>query len=53
MAATPKKQAKVQLNYSIDKEVYDFFVKTCSKKGYAPNVIVEQFMKKYNETGQV
>ena len=53
MAATPKKPQKVRLDYNIDKSTYDEFVKTCSKKGYAPNIIVERIMKKYNETGQM
>jgi len=53
MAATPKKPQKVKLDYNIDKEIYDVFVKSCSKKGYAPNVMVERLMKKYNDTGQI
>lgn len=53
MAATPKKQQKVRLDYNIDKQAYDDFVKACSRKGYAPNVVVERLMKKYTETGQM
>jgi len=53
MAATLKKPQKVRIDYNVDKDTYDNFVKVCSRKGYAPNVIVEQFMKKYNETGTV
>jgi hypothetical protein len=52
MAATPKKQQKVKIDYNIDKEIYDDFVRMASRKGFAPNVIVERMMKKYNETGQ-
>jgi len=52
MAATPKKAQKVRLDYNIDKEIYDNFVRNSSKKGFAPNVIVERLMKKFNETGQ-
>lgn len=52
MAATPKKQQKVRIDYNIDKDIYDEFVKACSRKGYAPGVIVEQAMKRYVETGQ-
>ena len=52
MAATPKKPQKVKLDYNIDKQVYDDFVRMCSKKGFAPNVITERIMKKYTETGQ-
>ena len=53
MAATPKKPQKVRIDYNIDKQVYDEFVKSCARKGYAPGIIVEHFMKKYNETGQM
>jgi hypothetical protein len=52
MAATPKGPQKVRLDYNIDKDTYDTFVKACGHKGYAPNVIIEKMMKKYNETGQ-
>ena len=52
MAATPKKQQKVRLDYNIDKQVYDDFRRMCNKKGFAPNIIVERLMKKYNESGQ-
>ncbi|MFC1741764.1 hypothetical protein ACFL3V_04485 [Nanoarchaeota archaeon] len=53
MAATPKKPQKVRIDYNIDKPVYDDFVKACGRKGYAPNVVVERLMKKFNETGQM
>jgi hypothetical protein len=53
MAASLKKQAKVEIKYGIDKETYDEFAKVCSKKGVAPNIIVEKFMQKYNQTGQI
>ena len=53
MAATPKKPQKVRLDYNIDKEIYDMFVKACGQKGYAPGIVVERLMKRYNETGQV
>ncbi|NQV91833.1 hypothetical protein HQ489_05155 [Candidatus Woesearchaeota archaeon] len=53
MAAKPKKTQKVRLDYNIDKEVYDDFVRNSSKKGYAPNVIVEILMKKFNDNGQL
>jgi hypothetical protein len=52
MAAKPKKPQKVRLDYNIDKEVYDDFVRDSSKKGYAPNVIVERLMKNFNDNGQ-
>lgn len=53
MAASLKKQQKFEIKYAIDKQVYDEFVKMCSKKGFAPQIIVEQFMKKYNQSGQI
>ena len=52
MAAKPKKQQKVDIKYAIDKQVYDEFAKMCSKKGFAPQVVVERMMSKYNESGQ-
>ncbi len=51
MAATNKAQAKVRMEYNIDKQTYDDFVRMCTKKGYVPTVIVEKFMKKFNESG--
>ncbi|MBT3406405.1 hypothetical protein HN419_04510 [Candidatus Woesearchaeota archaeon] len=53
MAATPKAPKKMKIDYNIDRGIYDDFVKTCSRKGYAPNIIVERIMKKYAETGQM
>lgn len=52
MAATPKGPQKVKIDYNIDKQTYDDFIRMCSKKGFAPNVVVERIMKKYTETGQ-
>ncbi len=53
LAATPKQPQKAKLDYNIDRKVYDEFVRAASKKGFAPNVIVERLMKKYTETGQI
>ena len=53
MAATPKGPQKVRIDYNIDKTTYDEFVRACSKKGFAPQIIVERAMKKYVETGQI
>ena len=53
MAATPKGPQKVRIDYNIDKKTYDEFIRMCSKKGFAPNIIVERIMKKYNESGQI
>ena len=53
MAATPKATKKFKLDYNVDREIYDSFVKSCSHKGYTPNVVVERLMKKFIETGQM
>ena len=52
MAGKPKKAQKVDIKYAIDKQIYDEFVKMCSKKGFAAQIVVERLMKKYIETGQ-
>jgi len=52
MAATPKKPQKVRLDYNIDKQVYDEFIRMCNKKGFSPNIVVERLIRKCNETGQ-
>ena len=52
MAATPPGAQKMKVDYVIDRKTYDEFVKNCSRKGFAPQVIVEKLMKKFNETGQ-
>jgi hypothetical protein len=52
MAATNKAPQKVKIDYNIDKQVYDDFMRMCSKKGFAPNVIIGRLMQKYNESGQ-
>lgn len=43
----------VRLDVNIDKTTYDNFVRACSSKGYAPKIVVERLMKKFNETGQM
>jgi len=53
MAATPKGAKKMKIDYSIDREVYDAFIKSCTHKGYTPSVVIERLMKKYIETGQM
>ena len=53
MAATPKAAQKMKLDYYVDRGIYDSFVKACSHKGYAPQVLIEMLMKKYIETGQM
>jgi len=53
MASTPPGAKRQRLDYTIDKAIYDEFVKACSRKGYAPQVLIEQMMKKYTQTGQI
>jgi hypothetical protein len=53
MAASLKLPQKAKMDFNIDKQTYDDFMKICSKKGYAPNIIAERLLKKYNETGQI
>ncbi|MBU0462001.1 MAG: hypothetical protein KJ574_05430 [Nanoarchaeota archaeon] len=52
MASTPKGPQKMRLDYNIDRDTYNQFVKKCTEKGYAPNIIIERLMKRYVETGQ-
>lgn len=53
MAATPKAARKMKIDYNIDKDIYDEFIKVTRHHGYTPNVVIERLMKKYNETGQI
>ena len=53
MASYPPGAQKAKLDYTIDRKVYDEFVKICSRKGFAPQVILEQAMKKFIQTGQI
>ena len=53
MAATPPGARKRKLEYNVDQSIYDDFVKACSRKGFAPQVILEQAMKKFTQNGQI
>ena len=33
--------------------LFDEFNKACSRKGFAPQVVLEQAMRKFSQTGQV
>ena len=44
---------KREMRYNIDQNTYDEFVKACSRKGLAPQVLIEKAMKKFIETGQI
>lgn len=53
MASYPKGPQKMKIDYNIDRQTYDEFVKACSRKGFAPQIIVEKLMKRFTETGQM
>jgi hypothetical protein len=53
MASTPKGPQKMKLDYNIDRQTYDDFVRACSRKGLAPQIVVEKLMKKFTDTGQI
>ncbi|MBW6451657.1 MAG: hypothetical protein K0B02_02910 [DPANN group archaeon] len=53
MAASLKAVKKMKIDYNIDRVIYDAFIKTCTRKGFTASTVVEQFMKKYAETGQI
>lgn len=53
MASTPPGAKKKKLDYNVDANIFDEFMKACSRKGYAPQVLLEQAMKKFIQTGQV
>ena len=53
MASTPKGPQKMKLDYTVDRKIYDDFIRACGQKGYAPHIVVERLMKKYVETGQM
>ncbi|MBS3088638.1 hypothetical protein J4402_02550 [Candidatus Pacearchaeota archaeon] len=53
MASTPPGARKRKLECMIDQATYDDFAKACSRKGFAPQVILEQAMRKFSQTGQV
>ncbi|MFH1398699.1 MAG: hypothetical protein ABIG95_01145 [Candidatus Woesearchaeota archaeon] len=52
MAASLKAPQKMKLDYSIDRKVYDDFIRLCTQKGYAPKMVVERLIQRYIETGQ-
>ena len=53
MAATPPGAKKRKLEYMVDQAIFDEFMKVCSRKGFAPQTILEQAMKKFNQSGQI
>ena len=53
MAATPPGAKKRKLDFMVDLNTFDEFMKACSRKGFAPQVVLEQAMRKFVQTGQV
>jgi len=53
MTAIHQAGKKREVKYNLDQNTYDEFVKACSRKGLAPQVLVEQAMKKFIQTGQI
>ena len=53
MASTPPGAQKIRIDYNLDRKIYDEFAKSCSRKGFAPQIVVEKLMKKFSETGQI
>lgn len=53
MAATAPGPKKRKMEYMIDQNTYDDFAKACSRKGFAPQVILEQAMRKFVQSGQI
>ena len=49
MASTPPGAKKRKLDYMVDQNAFDEFMKACSKKGFAPQVVLEQAMKKFSD----
>jgi len=47
MAVSPPNPRKRKLDYNVDQATYDEFAKACSRKGLAPQIIVEQAMRKF------
>jgi len=53
MAATPPGAKKRKLDYMVDQATFDEFIKACSRKGFAPQVVLEQAMRKFIQSGQI
>lgn len=53
MASVPPGAKKRKMDYMIDQNTFDDFVKACSRKGFAPQVMLEQAMKKFIQNGQI
>lgn len=53
MAATPPDAKKRKMDYNVSQALFDEFVKACSRKGFAPQIVLEQAMRKFVQFGQI
>ena len=53
MASTAPGAKKRKIDYNVDQATYDDFIKACTRKGFAPQVILEQAMRKFTQTWQI
>lgn len=53
MASSPPGAKKRKMDYMIDQVTFDDFMKACSRKGFAPQIILEQAMRKFIQNGQI
>lgn len=53
MASYPPGAQKMKIDYNIDRKIYDEFVRACSKKGFAPQSVVEKLMRQFIEKGAI
>ncbi|HTY43697.1 MAG TPA: hypothetical protein VMC80_00435 [Patescibacteria group bacterium] len=51
MGTYPPEAKKREMKASIDQKVYDDFIKLVSRKGFAPQVIIQRMMEKFIQTG--
>ena len=40
-------------DFMVDQNAFDDFMKACSRKGFAPQVVLEQAMRKFAQNGQL
>jgi len=53
MASTPPGARKQKIDFTVDQGVYAAFMKMCSNKGFAPQVVIEKAMKNFADTGRI
>jgi hypothetical protein len=47
MAASIKGISKIEAKFVVERSVYDEFVRHAARNGYAPNILIERYMKDY------